>query len=512
MATSVPLTWRWKRWFWARWQVLRFRLSRPQRIGPPGPNTGRVAVAPMGDVYPRIPVRDIVVAAHLPKEEARLGMRMLVAVSLFLDRVLSLVKEGLPQIDADADEALSDGKMAIYAKAFRAPVRPAVYDTTDPPDLGELAVRSPYALFTERGDDGRLQWDFRTLGDFEHHEGLCSLGLRVVFASSSATRRLTATRIESRELGAVHPDDAGWGRATALAICAATTRMSLTRHFDHVHLISGNHWDVATRNALPSDHPLYRLLWPHVFNSLYTNYGVTRVQMLPTGDFVNMYSFTHAGLVAYFDAMYRSYDVAMIDPIADWARRGLGDEEFDCPTQANLVELFDVMHAHAWRYLDAYYDSDEQLRADPRVAAWLAELGELVPNGLGPALDGGVTRAALARLIGGYIYEGNTVHDLVGTTLWDYQLWTDCNPVRVYADGRRVPVDVFQRVINNNFALQLRRAPMLADYGQVALDRRGAGLFTQFHDDCRALQARYDQTPAGPWRMEPENLEINMNG
>jgi hypothetical protein len=116
-------------------------------------------------------------------------------------------------------------------------------------------------------------------------------------------------------------------------------------------------------------------------------------------------------------------------------------------------------------------------------------------------------------LIACYISEGSTIHDLAGTTLWDYQLWADCNPVRMYEDGRRMPVDVLQRAINNNFALQLRRAPLLADYGQVALDSRGAALFTQFFDECRALQAQYDLTsPAGPWRMEPKNLEINMNG
>ena len=284
-----------------------------------------------------------------------------------------------------------------------------------------------------------------------------------------------------------------------------------TRHFNYVHLISGNHWDVATRNRLRADHPLYRLVWPHIFNSLYTNYGVTRVQMLPNGDFVNMFSFTHEGLMAYFDAMYRSYDIAVTDPVADWSRRGLGTEDFDCPTQTNLIELFDVMRAHVSRYIDAYYDSDDQLRADTEARAWLGELGTLVPNGLGE-VDGGVTKASLSRLIAGYVSEGSTIHDLVGTTLWDYQLWSDCNPVRMYTDDRRVPIDVFQRVVNNNFALQLRRAPMLANYGQVALDDRGAALFMQFYDECRALQERYDLAPAGPWRMEPKNLEINMNG
>ena len=53
-----------------------------------------------------------------------------------------------------------------------------------------------------------------------------------------------------------------------------------------------------------------------------------------------------------------------------------------------------------------------------------------------------------------------------------------------------MPVDVLQRIINNNFALQIKRAPMLADYGQVALDGKGAALFTQFYEDCKELQDR----------------------
>ena len=510
MATSLPLTWRWKRWFWARWQVARFKLSNPQKIGQPRPNTKHLGVKPLGELHKGIPLREVVGVERLPKEESRLAMRVMASLALFFDRVLPPMRPGLPEIASDGDQALADASITTYAKAFRAPVRPSVYATTGPPDLGALAVESPYAVLTERGADGELQWDLHRLGDFAHHEGLCSLGLRVVF-SSPGPGSLAESRIESRELDVVASDEPGWPQAVRLAICAATTHVALTRHFNYVHLISGNHWDVATRNALPTDHPLYRLVWPHIFNSFYTNHGVTRVQMVPTGDFVNMFSFTHEGLMAYFDEMYRSYDIAVTDPVADWTRRGLGTEAFDCPTHTNLVELFDVMHAHASRYIDAYYDSDEQLRADPAVRAGLDELGTLVPGGLG-GVDDGVTKAGLARLVAGYIHEGNTIHDLVWTTLWDYQLWADCNPVRVCADGTRMPVDVFQRVVNNNFALQLRRAPMLADYGNVALDDRGAALFTQLYDECRALQERYDAVPAGPWRMEPKNLEINMNG
>ena len=125
------------------------------------------------------------------------------------------------------------------------------------------------------------------------------------------------------------------------------------------------------------------------------------------------------------------------------------------------------------------------LSSDAAVVAWMEGLAALIPNGLNGALSGGLTRDGVARVIAAYIYEGNTIHDLTGTSLWDYQLWVDRNPVRIYKDGRRLPVDVYQRLIVNNFALQIKRAPMLADYGQVALDDEGKALFKQFYQDCR---------------------------
>jgi arachidonate 15-lipoxygenase len=512
MAGSIPMTWGFRKWFWSRWQALRFSLAKPQNIDDPKPNSEKIGVAPLQEVHSEIPIEKVLVFDKLPNEIPTVGMRLLTRIGLFLDRVLPPMQTGLPEIDADIDKALDYALTSGYRKAFRSPVLPHIYDGAAKPELEDLAVRSPYSVFLERSADGVLRWDFRVLGEFEHQEGLRSLGLRVLFSESIDTRRLTAVEIESNEYGVVRPGDPEWEASKTLAVCAATTHMSLTRHFNYVHLISGNHWEIATRNYLPADHPLYRLVWPHIFNSLYTNYAITPVQLLPNGDFVNMFSFTHAGLMKYYDAMYERYDIAITDPDADWERRGLADAKFDSPAQDNLRDLFTLMHDHVSRYIEAYYASNEELQSDLEVAAWLEGLDALIPNGLNGALGGGVTREGLARVIAAYIYEGNTIHDMAGTTLWDYQLWVDRNPTRIYRDGRRIPVDVLQRIINNNFALQIKRAPMLANYGQVALDDKGAALFMQFYEDCGTLQDRYDQTEAGPWRMEPKNLEISMNG
>lgn len=510
MATA-PLGWRIRRSFWTRWQTLRFGLNKPLEYGPPDPDRTSIGTRPLGEIQDGIPLRSVVAFDRLPVDESGLGMRALVGLGLFLNKVVPPMKTGLPEIDDEIGEAVEEAVPRRYRKSFRAPAMPDVYAGSGTPDLAELAVRSPYSVFLEHGDGDRLQWDFRMLGDFEHHDGLCSLSLRVLFAVDGTSGELAATQIESEAFGSVRPDDHAWSESSRLAVCAASTHMALTRHYNYVHLVGGDHWAVATRNHLPPDHPLFILLWPHIFHSLYTNYGTARTQLLPDGDFVNIYSFTHAGLMAYYDAMYERYDVRITDPDADWTRRGLDGARFEHPSHDNLRELSAVLNDHARRYIEAYYTSDEALRDDAAVVAWMDALDELIPNGIAPLAGGELTREGLARLAAGHIYEGSVVHDLAGTTLWDYQLWADRNPPRMYADGRRIPVDVYQRMIDNNYALQIKRAPLLADYGSVALDATGRQLFARFHADCTALQEQYDRTPAGPWRMEPENLEIGMN-
>lgn len=507
----APWSWRLRRWFWARWMTFKVGINKPVEILAPKPNKEPIEAIPMREKHPRIPL-DILVYNSIPADEAKLTTRIFVGLQLWLNRVLPASQPNLPEIDADIAQAFDDALIPRYGKVFRAPSLPSIYDGEGKPELEDLAVQSPYSIFLERDGEGTLHWDFRELGEFEHHEQLCPLGVRVVFAEDKENRRIEAQEIWLQEDGLVRRGDKRWLHAKDVAVCAATTHMALTRHFNYIHLISGTHWDIATRNNLPSDHPLYRLLWPSIYNSIYTNHGITRVQLYPDGDFVNTFSFSYDGLTAYYDAMHKKYDVTMVDPGADWQRRGLGGSEFDCPTQDNLGEVFSLMHDHAKRYIDAYYESDEALQEDQDVQKWIIALGDIVPNGLGSFLSNGVTKEDLAHLIGGYINEGNTIHDMVGTTLWDYQLWVDKNPVRVQRDRKRIPLDVLQRAINNNFALQLRRAPLLANYKAVALDEKGANLFTQFYEECRSLQDRYDQAPAGPWRMEPKNLEMSMNG
>ena len=145
------------------------------------------------------------------------------------------------------------------------------------------------------------------------------------------------------------------------------------------------------------------------------------------------------------------------------------------------------------------------------MAAWAEALERTVPGGIRALVGDALTVAALARLVAAFIYMGTVEHELLGTGLWNYQMWTHVQPVRVYRSGQREPLDVYQRLVNANFNLHVHRAPLLQDFGYLALDAAGAEAFAQFKRELEDLQRRLEAEPAAPWKVSPAILEANIN-
>ena len=493
---------------WNRLAILKFRANKPGRIPVPRDDGRTLAAVSLASKFPRIPVANVLVGDHVPADEASAIKSGFFDVQVALYGGLSPMEPGLPGIDADPHKALDEAYTAAHRKCFPAPVLPPEY--RGPLDLGSLAVAGPYACYVERAPEGGFQWDLRRLARHEHHEGLRSLGVRVLFGVNAAARRLEPARIES-ELGPSVPGDASWELATKLALCAATTDVSMVRHFNGVHLAAGGLLAIATRSCLPAAHPLRRLLWPHMFGTQFSNELVTKGQMSPGGEFDSIFSFTHRGMCALFAETWAAYDITVLDPHRDAERRGIAGAGFDTPALTNRVAHFDVMHAHARRYLDLYYASDAALRGDRAVAAWAEALERAVPGGIRALIGDALSVASLARLVAAFIYMGTVEHEILGTGLWNYQMWTHVQPARVYRNGQREPLDVYQRLVNANFNLNVRRAQLLQDFGYLALDAVGAEAFGQFKRDLEDLQRRLEAEPAAAWKVSPANLEANIN-
>jgi arachidonate 15-lipoxygenase len=420
------------------------------------------------------------------------------------------------QASPERAKALRDAYTWPRKATFPPPVLPA--ELLGSPDLGSLAVRGPYACYTEKDDDGIYKWDLWRLGGYDHHDRLYSLGMKVLFRIDPIRSGLQAFQIDTA-LGSAGPEDPTWELSKKIALCAVTTHLSLVRHFNWVHLASAAHLAIATRNRLPPEHPVCRLLWPHIYGTQQSNDMVTRGQMAQGGDFESIFSFTFDGMCQLFEETYRAFRFRVNDPEEDAKARRIHDAAFETPTQENLEALFKVMHEHARYYLGLYYAkypevtpgaSAAAIRSDAPLLAWLDSLNDLIPNGVEVSRHD-VTFDSLARLIARFIYLVTVQHEFLGSFVWNYQLWTHRQPVRVYTNGQREPLDVYQRLVNANYNLNVRRRALMHDFSYLVPDTEGKAAFIKFGQDLKALQASMEQEPWTVWKLYPKALKVNIN-
>ncbi|MFC6760580.1 peroxidase family protein [Sulfitobacter porphyrae] len=394
---APPLTWIFRRTVWNSISLLIFRFKKARKIPLPPRNPQPLRLVPVAERIPGVEVTDIYMADRIPPGESDRIMQASFSFRIWLSQVLPPVRPGLPQIDADINKAMEAACRPAYRRLYPPPALPDAFRHAGLPDLGEMATASPYACFLEKNAAGELVWDFTDLDQHEIYPGLRPLGCRVYFQVKKASGKLTATRITC-VLGDIKSDDGRWNEAVRTAMCAASTRISLVNHFGWVHLACGGPLSVATRNHLYRDHPICRLMWPHMFGTQNSNYLVAKGQMLRGGDFETVFSFTHEGMTDLFQRTFNSYRASVMVPALDWRDRGLPEGEFDTPVQDNLRDLYNVMHTHTTRYINAYYDSDKAVQWDETIMAWLRALNDHIPNGIDGVTGGVVTRESLATL------------------------------------------------------------------------------------------------------------------
>lgn len=530
--------WRWaiRRAIWNWIVTTKFKTNTWLDVTRLAKDQEPLNVVPLSHIYPRIAIENAMIADRIPADEQYPRVRaffrhLLSRCFMHLYRMVSPMQAGLPSIDADPRTAFNQTytvrhREAVERAALRnhIPVRDVLMPPAVPlaldgtPDLGLLAVQGPFSGYLKKStqpDD--FEWDLRHLGEYQVKPGLHRLGVRVRFTLDQENARLRPVSIES-ELGLSRPTDAAWATASKIALCAVSTHTSLVRHWSWVHLIGGETLSVVTRNALPEYHPLCRLLWAHLFGTQASNRLGTESQLVPEGDFGAIFSYAVPEMYRLFRNTVKEFTVQAWDPESFARAREVLEAGFEQPTETNLKTIFEILHRHTARYIALYYLSDQEVRDDRYLCRWLDDLHRLLPNGI-PLESATVTRESLARFTASCIYLVSVQHELVGSCLWNYQVWAHAIPCRVYVDGRRTPVDVYQRLVNANFLLNASRTPLMTDLTSLALyesahpGRQGQAMeaFRTFARELHELQTTMEGESWAPWKVYPAMLEVNIN-
>jgi hypothetical protein len=512
------LKWFPRRVFWDFIAWFKFFAARPVDIKLPPTNWNHIEPKPMFEAIPEVPLHKVMVCprAQIPRDERKLLPTKFYDFQVWLYTRWSPMQPGLPRIDLDPEVALKRAFNGLRRNLLPAPELPAEYLSR--PDLGLLAVRGPYACYTKRVPNTTIwEWDLTMLDNYDYQQGLMKIGSRVLFREDPLRRSLQAYSIEcdvGQGKAAIKPTAPEWDQACKIALCAASTHLSLVRHFNWVHLAGGAQLAIATRNSLPEDHPLFRLLWPYIYGTQQSNDMVTRGQMALGGDFETTFSFTFKGMCDLFDATYGDYQHSVNDPEKDGNSRGVRGVGFETPTQQNLEELFEVLHNFVRDYLEIYYPQNatgaNDVRRNHGILAWLDELNRLVPNGVGVDPQN-FTWVELARMVAGQLYLVTVQHEILGSFMWNYQLWTHRQPARIYKDLPREPLDVYQRLVNANYILNVRRRALMHNFTDLALDGFARAAMLRFQSELVKLQAKMDSQPYAVWRLYPRELKVNIN-
>lgn len=531
MSLHESLAWMIRKSLWNFLARKKYEANKPKGIDKVVRTPFQLKLIPLQQAFPDIPITGLLVAERPPQDEERPDEETKMQRLVWLAKFLSPMQPGRPGIPANPHAALEKAYTKGHrktvarqsatlkldsAQALQAPTLPTELHSL--PDLGALAVRGPYAGYLQkvRGCRPYYEWDLRAMASYGPHSELHAPWAHVLFTLNDTTGQLRPIRIACALGRRIRPGDARWPLATRIAVCAATTHTALVRHWTWTHLVGGERFAAATRRQLPEHHWLCHLLWPHMVGTHASNRLATLGQLLPGGDFEAIYSFPYGELCRLISKTAEDFHLSAFDPATDGRRRGILGA-LPTPTLDNCRRLFRVIRAHVERYV-RLYATDASLNDDVDVRNWLTELDRSLPNGLG--LPPGPLRCtSFSRLVAQFIYMASVHHEQAGTQLWNYQLWGHTHPVRVYRDDRRLPEDVYQRLVNSNYVLNIVRAPLLGDFTGLALNEpsnpsrneRAKQIFRFFAARLQRCQQVMERSPWAPWKLYPADLEANIN-
>ncbi|XP_042526809.1 polyunsaturated fatty acid lipoxygenase ALOX15-like [Dipodomys spectabilis] len=186
---------------------------------------------------------------------------------------------------------------------------------------------------------------------------------------------------------------------------------------------------VATMRCLPTIHPVYKLLLPHLRYTMEINLRARNRLVSESGVFDQMVSTGGGG---HIDVVKRAGDLVTYSsfcPPDDLKERGLLDVKSSYYAQ-DALRLWEVIHRYVEGILDLYYKTDAAVREDHELQHWCREITE---TGLQGAQDRGFptsleTRAQACQFVTMCIFTCTGQHSSVHLGQLDWLSWVPNAP------------------------------------------------------------------------------------
>jgi len=369
----------------------------------------------------------------------------------FLKKALFRAMRSLPLIDEATPWSSPDQASTVIASQFEELLPPPPVKWTDVASdrvMGLLAFQGLAAHRLEPLDDdsggAAYAVDLSWMQAFAVRPGLEPYGACAYFAADRTPLRIYTSHDDRTH----HPGEPSWEEAKWRWRCALFAAVTIADHLGATHFLASNVLVTATRENLPEDHPLRRLLKPFGYGAVDVNIDAG-LMLSPEGGVAHrLFAFTYAGLSR---CLLRGVETMRFQPFprAMAAKRieALGDRY---PYATDGLALYGVLRAYAQNYVDIFFPG-ESVAQDPAVRAWWRGIVTLAPTlGLGPLSSARqvidlmtelmfIVTGIHAQVGGGSLSARSGVPDLQDTSgLTDVRRSDDgagSQPCRAYPDG-----------------------------------------------------------------------------
>src|SRR5262245_4005223 len=258
--------WAVRKFFWATiWTSAVMTRMWPKKVRIPREQK-RIRLISAPESYADFQSPALVVPASIPSEESSLlSARMLQGAHLFQD-VFPVISPPQPQAHLDRRERVRQAYSLLYRIVRTAPHwhDDLVRAEADGNLLGVLATGGPFAKLLERSKDAATSdhyfIDLQHMSVYPVRDGLCRLGCKINFRAVSGALRVTSIEYGGKS---VVPKDANWEITERIALCSLSTHVTVWRHGMQYH-VGGLAAIAPITHNLPANHPLRRLLAPHI--------------------------------------------------------------------------------------------------------------------------------------------------------------------------------------------------------------------------------------------------------
>uniref|UniRef100_A0A8C4S9B9 Arachidonate 12-lipoxygenase n=1 Tax=Erpetoichthys calabaricus TaxID=27687 RepID=A0A8C4S9B9_ERPCA len=199
-------------------------------------------------------------------------------------------------------------------------------------------------------------------------------------------------------------------------------------HLLHTHLVS-EVFCIATLRQLPAVHPVYKLLVPHMHDTLEINTNARLNLISENGIFKEVVSTGGDGLLPLLQRECKKMNFKSLLPTFDFKERDVNRLK-NYFYRDDSLKLWNAIKSFVSGIVDLYYSSDKNVMADKELQNWIHDV---VNEGFTDLHSFGLPtdikdKAELVTILAGVIFTSSAQHAAINSGQYDWCSWVPNTP------------------------------------------------------------------------------------